>query len=285
MKLCRFELEGFPRTGVVLDDTIRELYGSSLLPFLSGAPLQTTGAEFPLHTVELLAPVPDALNLYCSAGNYRDHVKEGKGQLLDKSLTNPRMFLKPVGGIVGPDEPLQIPSISPDAIDWECEVGVIISKVGKHIPVERAADYIGGYTIFNDFSDRNFRPNPQRQDRDWDTFFDWLHGKWHDTFAAMGPVVVTRDELPTDFFDLRLELRVNGETKQDATTEDMIYTPEELIAFLSSFVTLRPGDIIATGTPGGVAAGLKCPFLKPGDIVEAEISSIGILRTPVIAEA
>jgi 2-keto-4-pentenoate hydratase/2-oxohepta-3-ene-1,7-dioic acid hydratase in catechol pathway len=193
--------------------------------------------------------------------------------------------MKPRGTVRGTDDPVPIPSASPNSIDWECELALVIGRGGKNIPTEEAPAYIGGLLVFNDFSDRHFRPLADRDDGPWDPFFDWLHGKWHDGFSAMGPVVVTPDEFPEGISDLPVRLRVNGVVRQDSSTQQMIFNPSELIGFLSRLVTLQPGDIIATGTPGGVAAGLKCPFLKPGDIVEAEIAGIGVLRNRIVAEA
>jgi 2-keto-4-pentenoate hydratase/2-oxohepta-3-ene-1,7-dioic acid hydratase in catechol pathway len=143
---------------------------------------------------------------------------------------------------------------------------------------------VAGYTACNDVSDRRFRINPQRKPRDKDSYFDWLHGKWHDTFLPMGPCVVSSATVP-DPQKLRLQLRVNGKTMQDANTGQMIFSVAALISILSQFTTLEPGDILVTGTPSGVGHARKPPiYLRPKDIVEAEIDSIGVLRNPVVAE-
>ena len=256
--------------------------GSSLIPHLGTVP--EYGPAVPFETVHLLAPVPDAPNIYCVASNYRDHVREAGAAEPDKAYSNPWFFLKPRGSMKGPGEDIPIPRVSPNSIDWECELAIVIGKRGKHVPICDAASHIAGYTVFNDFSDRKFRPVSRRQDRPWDPFFDWLLGKWHDGFSSMGPVLVTPDEIPGNWPDVPLRLRVNGALRQNSATGNMIFSPADLVAFLSQVVTLQPGDVISTGTPGGVAATLNCPYLKPGDIVEAEVQGIGVLANHITAE-
>jgi len=138
---------------------------------------------------------------------------------------------------------------------------------------------VAGYTVVNDISDREFKPNPGRTERDKDSFFDWLHGKWHDTFCPMGPAVLPADEQP-DPQTLKMTLKVNGEIEQDASTADMVFPVAAIVEFISSYITLEPGDVISTGTPAGVGAA-KGKFLKAGDVLEAEIEKIGLLRNPV----
>ena len=145
-----------------------------------------------------------------------------------------------------------------------------------------ALDHVAGYTVINDISDRKFRPNPERKQRDKDGFFDWLHGKWHDSFCPCGPCVVSADAI-ADPQQLSLQLRVNGELRQDSSTASQIFPVGAVIEFISSFVTLEPGDIISTGTPDGVG-NTTGTYLQPGDQIEASIGSIGTLRTPVEAE-
>jgi 2-keto-4-pentenoate hydratase/2-oxohepta-3-ene-1,7-dioic acid hydratase in catechol pathway len=141
---------------------------------------------------------------------------------------------------------------------------------------------VAGYTIVNDISDRKFRPNPDRTHRERDKFFDWLHGKWHDTFCPVGPCVLAADTVP-DPQDLTLRLTVNGEVKQEGTTAQMVFPVAAVVAFLSRFVTLEPGDIISTGTPSGVGNATGT-YLRPGDVVTAEIEGIGRLENPVVAQ-
>lgn len=238
--------------------------------------------SLPLHEVKLLVPIPQPKKVILLAGNYAEHVAEGGGIPPERKETFPYFFWKPPSTtLTHPNDPIVIPKISPDHVDWEIELGVVIGKRCRHVAEAEALRYVAGYTICNDVSDRRFRLNPQRKPRDKDAFFDWLHGKWHDTFLPCGPCIRSAHVTP-DPQKLRLRLRVNGQTMQDACTGQMIFPVAALVSILSSFITLEPGDIISTGTPAGVGAARKPPvFLKPGDVVECEIESIGILRNPV----
>jgi 2-keto-4-pentenoate hydratase/2-oxohepta-3-ene-1,7-dioic acid hydratase in catechol pathway len=162
------------------------------------------------------------------------------------------------------------------------ELAVVIGRRGKCIPPERALAHVFGYTIVNDISERRFKAPEGRPAREWDKFFDWLHGKWFDGFAPMGPWITTADEIP-DPQALALELRVNGQQRQHGGTAEMIYPVAELVAFASTMMTLLPGDIIATGTPQGVGSA-SGDRLKPGDVVECRVEGVGTLVNPVIAE-
>ena len=152
----------------------------------------------------------------------------------------------------------------------------------KNVAEADALKYVAGYTVINDVSDRGFRPNPTRKKRERDAFFDWLHGKWHDGSCPIGPCIRSADSLP-DPQDLPIRLWVDDEPMQDATTAQMIFPVAAIVSFLSSFVTLRPGDLISTGTPAGTGKG-RSRFLKPGEVVTAEIEGIGRLVNPVEAE-
>jgi 2-keto-4-pentenoate hydratase/2-oxohepta-3-ene-1,7-dioic acid hydratase in catechol pathway len=240
----------------------------------------TGGAGVPIGSVELLAPMARPPKLLAAAGNYQAHIVEGGAAPVDKSNKVAKLFLKPSTSVAAPGATIPMPTTS-RTMDWELELGVIIGKRGRNIPVERALEYVAAYTVINDVSARTAEWNlpAERNPSDWDLFFDWLNGKWPDGFAPTGPWVVTADEIP-DPQALRLTLKVNGETKQDATTEDMIWGCAELIAFASRFMTLEPGDTIATGTPSGVgdASGT---YLAVGDVMEGWIEGIGTLITPV----
>ena len=158
--------------------------------------------------------------------------------------------------------------------DYEAEFAVVIGKGGRHIPADRWRDHVFGYTILNDVSARDFQMATSQ----------WMMGKTFDTFAPMGPVIVTADEI-ADPHNVRIALRINGETLQDSNTSNLIFGVDKLIAFLSSVFTLEPGDVISTGTPAGVGFARKPPvWLKPGDTVEIEVEGIGTLTNPVIAE-
>ena len=308
MRLCRYEQDGKARVGVYSEQyvlpfarlaaaanvAISESPEASLLPFLtngaereSARQIQRSLVELdreklaiPLEAVSLLVPVPSPGKLLLLAGNYSKHIEEGGGKAEERAKTFPYVFMKPpLTTLTHPGGAVRIPNVSPDHIDWELELGVIIGKRCRGVSEKEALDYVAGYTIVNDISDRQFRPNPNRAAREKDGFFDWLHGKWHDTFCPMGPCVLPAEE-QRDPQTLKMTLRVNGEIEQDAGTADMVFPVAAVVEFVSSFVTLEPGDIISTGTPSGVGAA-KGKFLKPGDQIEAEIENIGILKNPV----
>jgi 2-keto-4-pentenoate hydratase/2-oxohepta-3-ene-1,7-dioic acid hydratase in catechol pathway len=233
--------------------------------------------------VELLVPIPRPPKLLLLAGNYAKHIEEGGGVAAQRAETFPYVFMKPpTTTLTDPGKPIKIPAGSPDHIDWEMELGVIIGRRARHVKEADALKYVAGYTVVNDISDREFHPNPQRKVRDKDGFFDWLHGKWHDSFCPLGPCVVSADAIP-DPQKLDMKLTVNGKVRQDSSTANQIFPVAAVIEFLSSFVTLEPGDIISTGTPAGVGNATGT-YLKPGDRIEATIRSIGTLVTPVVAE-
>lgn len=236
-----------------------------------------------LSSIQLRAPVPGARKLLALAGNYQDHIREGGRETHTKEETYPYFFLKPGStALVGSGEPVIHPKIG-RKIDYEGEFVIVIGKRGKHISVEDAYQYVAGYTILNDVSERGLavKDGPLAT-RERDKFFDWLVGKWFDSGAPCGPWLVTKDEIEEPH-TLGLRTRVNGEVRQNASTADMIFTVPEILAFISRVLTLEPGDLIATGTPGGVgsARGL---FLQPGDTVEVEIERIGLLRNSFVAE-
>jgi 2-keto-4-pentenoate hydratase/2-oxohepta-3-ene-1,7-dioic acid hydratase in catechol pathway len=231
----------------------------------------------------LKVPIPEPAKVILLAGNYAAHIQEGGGQAAERQETYPYFFWKPPGTtLTNPGDPVRIPAVSPDHIDWEVELGVIIGKKCRGVSEKDALSYVAGYSVCNDISDRKFQINPGRKKREKDGFFDWLHGKWHDTFLPMGPCILVATAVP-DPQKLPLKLKVNGQVMQDANTAQMIFPVAALVSILSSFVTLEPGDIISTGTPSGIGAARKPPiFLKPGDVVEAEIGGIGLLRSPVV---
>ncbi|MDB5351162.1 MAG: Ureidoglycolate lyase [Planctomycetota bacterium] len=260
-------------------------HGAAAIRVLSGW-IETLGHEdrdalnIPLDQVEILVPVPHPRKILLLAGNYSKHVEERGGTAAERAETFPYVFLKPPSTtLTNPDDPIVIPKVSPDHVDWECELAVVIGRECRDVPEAEALTYVAGYTILNDISDRKFAPNPDRKPRERDKFFDWLHGKWHDTFCPMGPCLLSAEDV--DPQDLRIRLKVNGELKQDASTAQMVFPVAAVISFLSSFVTLEPGDIISTGTPSGVGSATGT-YLKDGDVVEAIIEGIGVLRNPVV---
>jgi 2-keto-4-pentenoate hydratase/2-oxohepta-3-ene-1,7-dioic acid hydratase in catechol pathway len=240
-------------------------------------------AVLSVEQTSLLVPVPRPNKLFLLAGNYAEHIREGGGMAVERAETFPYVFMKPPSTtLLAPGRAVRLPEISPAAIDWELELAVIIGRRTKRVAEAEALGVVAGYTIINDISDRRFRPNPQRRTRDRDAFFDWMHGKWHDGFCPCGPCILSADCLG-DPQTLRMELRLNGEVRQQASTAQQIFPVAAVIAFISSFVTLEPGDIISTGTPSGVGAATGT-FLKPGDRLEASIAQIGTLVSTVEAE-
>jgi 2-keto-4-pentenoate hydratase/2-oxohepta-3-ene-1,7-dioic acid hydratase in catechol pathway len=239
----------------------------------------------PMKETRLRVPIADPKKVILLAGNYAAHIVEGGGTAPERAATFPYFFWKPpTTTLCDPGAPIRIPRVSPDHVDWEIELGVIMGRTARHVTEKDALEYVAGYTVCNDVSDRRFRINPQRKPRDKDAFFDWQHGKWHDTFLPMGPCVRAAASVP-DPQKMRLVLKVNGKIMQDANTAQMIFPVAAIVSILSSFVTLEPGDIIVTGTPSGVGHARKPPiYLRPKDEVEAEIESIGVLRNPVEAE-
>jgi 2-keto-4-pentenoate hydratase/2-oxohepta-3-ene-1,7-dioic acid hydratase in catechol pathway len=239
--------------------------------------------NIPTSEVRLLVPIAAPPKLFFLAGNYAKHVAERGGAAAERQETFPYVFMKPASTtLTHPRNPIVIPRVSPAQIDWECELGVVIGRRCRHVDEDEAMGCIAGYTIVNDISDRSFKPNPGRMPRERDKFFDWMHGKWHDSFCPMGPCVLSADVV-ADPQAFSLQLLVNGKIKQDATTAEMVFPVPAIIAFRSEFVTLQPGDVIATGTPSGVGSA-SGTFLRPGDIVRATIDSIGTLENPVEAE-
>jgi len=235
-------------------------------------------AGMPAGEVRLTAAVPNPPNLFLLAGNYQSHIVEGGAPPVDKNRITPRPFIKPGTAVIGTNDPIEIPPDS-DTLDYEIEIAAVIGTRGKHIPVERAEEHVAGYLVFNDISARSLKIAQGRAEREGDWFFDWLLGKWCDSFAAIGPYLVTRDEAG-DPSSLEMALRVNGELRQHSSAGEMIFSIPESIAFLSRFVTLQPGMMLCMGTPGGVGATTET-YLKPGDVVSAEIEKLGTLTNTV----
>jgi 2-keto-4-pentenoate hydratase/2-oxohepta-3-ene-1,7-dioic acid hydratase in catechol pathway len=237
----------------------------------------------PIEDVQVLVPIERPSKLLLLAGNYAEHIVEGGGTSVEREETFPYVFMKPpTTTLTNPGDPVILPQVSPDHIDWECELGVVIGRTCRGVDEAEALEYVAGYTVVNDISDRKFRPNPGRKTREKDKFFDWMHGKWHDTFCPMGPCILSADAVP-DPQALRIRLTVNGEVKQDGSTAQMIFPVAAIVSFISQYVTLEPGDIISTGTPSGVGSP-RNTFLRPGDLVRATIEGIGTLENPVESE-
>jgi len=229
-----------------------------------------SGERFDPAAVKLRAPIPKPPKIICIGLNYRDHAAESKMALPE----TPTVFSKYNTTVTGHLHPIVLPKNSSKP-DYEAEFAVVIGNGGRHIPESQWREHVFGYTIVNDVSARDFQMATSQ----------WMIGKTFDTFAPMGPVVVTADEIE-DPHALRISLTLSGELMQDSNTSNLIFGVPKLIAYLSSVFTLEPGDIISTGTPAGVGFARKPPrWLLPGDEVAIEVEGIGKLINPVVAEA
>jgi 2-keto-4-pentenoate hydratase/2-oxohepta-3-ene-1,7-dioic acid hydratase in catechol pathway len=219
-------------------------------------------------TGQLLAPIPDPGKVICIGLNYADHAAESGLE----PPTEPVVFSKFGNTIIGTEAAIRLPTVS-SQVDFEAELVVVIGRRASRVPKERAFQYVAGYMNGHDVSARDWQINrPGKQ---------WLLGKTPDTFAPIGPWIVTADEVP-DPHDLSVRLRLNGETMQRGNTRSFIFGIDAIIAHITQLVTLEPGDVVFTGTPPGVGMGRKPPvWLKAGDVCEVEIEGLGVLRNPV----
>ncbi|MEZ5857024.1 MAG: fumarylacetoacetate hydrolase family protein [Hyphomicrobiaceae bacterium] len=288
MKLMMFENGQGSVLGVVDGDTVVDLSAAddslprTLLGLIGVGPgvmaaVKTAAAKAPASAKTPLAKAKPALPIarppkfVCVGLNYLEHAKEGG----HAPPTYPSFFPRWHTSLVAAEAPVILPKVS-NQLDYECELTIVIGKGGRHIREANALEHVFGYTIFNDVSVRDFQRKTSQ----------WAPGKNFDGTGPLGPVVVTADELPAGASGLNIMTRVNGETMQSSNTSDMIFTTAQIIATLSEFMTLEAGDMIATGTPSGVAHARKPPaWMKAGDTVEIEIEKIGILRNPIVAEA
>lgn len=272
MRLVTFQVPGRPaEAGIVAGNEVIGL-GRDMLSVLAagGVPTAAGGHSHPLSMVRLLAPVPRPPKFICIGLNYRDHAKEAGLEIPGV----PAVFSKFSNVVIGPGDPIVLPKVSTRP-DYEAEFAFVIGKGGRAIPASRAMEHVFGYTIVNDVSARDYQMATSQ----------WLMGKTFDTFAPMGPWLVTRDEI-ADPQTLDIALEIGGEILQHSNTREMIFGVADLVEFISSVVTLEPGDIVATGTPAGVGFARKPPrYLKAGDEVVIRIQGLGELRNPVIAEA
>ncbi len=261
-RLARFSDEGQIHYGLLRDnDTLQVIQGDILREW------QETERFVKLEQVTLLAPVAPP-NVIAIGLNYRAHAIESDMPLPER----PVIFFKITTAVCGPNDPIVLPRMAPDEVDYECELAIIIGKEAKHVTKADAHDYVLGYTCSNDVSARDCQIRLDAQ---------WARGKSFDTFAPLGPWIET--ELDPDNVGIRT--RLNGRTMQDSNTNDLIFDTRTLISYLSDAMTLLPGTVIMTGTPSGVGFARKPPvFLRDGDVVEIEVDGIGTLRNPVVAE-
>ena len=287
MRLATITTASGPRAALLQGDCYVDLHATdSRLPasvrgLLEGGPdaleaaadaaARSTAVCYPISTVKLLAPIPDPPKIICVGLNYRDHAAES-GAAIPRE---PVLFSKFGTAIIGPEAPILLPKVSMK-VDYEAELVLVVGQLGRHLLKEEALDYLAGYTIGHDVSSRDWQLEKDGK--------QWLAGKTFDTFAPIGPHLVTKDEVP-DALALGIRLRLNGTTMQDSNTRQMIFSPAEVLAYVSQIVTLQPGDIIFTGTPPGVGFARKPPvFLKGGDVAEVAIDGLGVLRNPVVQE-
>lgn len=285
MRFVTYSVHGGPaQAGLVVNDRVHCLHHAGFLrvidviaggaaalaairSYLSGA---HSSASAPLESVTLLAPIPKPPKIICVGLNYRDHAAEAKLEV----PSVPTIFSKFGNTVTGPGAPIILPRNSKKP-DYEAELGVVVGIGGRYIPADRWREHVFGYTCINDVSARDYQGATSQ----------WLMGKTFDTFCPMGPWIATVDEI-ADPHNLDISCEINGTILQDSNTSGMIFQIPALIEFLSSVMTLEPGDVISTGTPAGVGFAHKPPrWLRDGDEVVVRIQGIGALRNPVVAEA
>src|SRR5579862_2218301 len=280
MKFVTFVRNGASEPGVLIDADVVSLKGAgfaTLLDAIAGGPAARArigtwvlkppaSAVAPLASVRLLAPIPRPPKIICVGLNYRDHAIESNMEIPKV----PTIFSKYATAVIGPGETIQLPRVSTKP-DYEAEFAVIIGKGGRNIPGASWKEHVFGYTNLNDVSARDYQMATTQ----------WMMGKTFDTFAPMGPAIVTADEI-ADPHALDIQMIINGEVLQSSNTSQLIFRIPELIEYLSSVFTLEAGDIVSTGTPSGVGFARKPPrWLRPGDEVVVKISGLGELRNPV----
>jgi 2-keto-4-pentenoate hydratase/2-oxohepta-3-ene-1,7-dioic acid hydratase in catechol pathway len=285
MKFVTFRRSGSaPEPGILADNRVIGLSGagytslldviakwetakSAIEKYASGAP---QGDVSDASAVTLLAPIPRPQKLICVGLNYRDHAIESKMEI----PSVPTIFNKFASSVIGPGDNIVLPRNSQKP-DYEAEFAFVIGKGGRHVPADKWQDHVFGYTIVNDVSARDFQMATSQ----------WLMGKTFDTFAPMGPAIVTADEI-TDPHNLDIRMTISGEVLQSSNTRELIFRIPQLIEYLSSVFTLEPGDIVSTGTPAGVGFGHKPPrWLKQGDECVVSVQGLGELRNPVVLES
>jgi len=259
LKIVRFAVGRKVGYGVLDGNVIRGFRGSPFALFKRFGRLPLDGSVYKLEDMRLLPPCLPS-KIVCLGLNYRSHAEETQQPV----PTVPLIFLKPSSAVIGPDDKIILPRLS-RRVDYECELGIVIGKRAKDVPEDKAKEYIIGYTCFNDVSERH----NQAEDG------QWTRAKGYDTFAPVGPVI----ETAVDPDDLKIETYLNGERRQSARTSDLIFGIPRLLNFISSVMTLLPGDVIATGTPSGIGR------LSPGDVVEVSIEKIGTLRNFVVSQS
>ena len=280
MKLIRFGEAGKEKTGVIINDKRydtsafgedynEQFFETGGLSRLAEFLRDNTSLPVVADDVRLGCPFARPSKIICIGLNYVDHAKETNVA----PPAEPVIFLKSTTAIVGPGDDIMIPKDSVKT-DWEVELAVVIGKKASYVDEAGAMNYVAGYVLHNDVSEREFQLERSGT---------WDKGKGCDTFAPIGPFMATADEISNPH-NLRLWLKLNGKTMQDGTTSNFIFNIPFLIAYISCFMTLLPGDIISTGTPAGVGLGMKPNiYLKPGDVVESGIDGLGSATQKLVA--
>lgn len=286
MRYVTYEKNGEPRLGALSGDEIVDIQTA-----MPGAPTdmraliaadtdvqdkvakavgESKGDHIPLADAHLLPPVTDPGKIICLGLNYADHAKEGGHEIPEY----PALFMRTKSSLIGPNDPMILPNCS-EQLDWEAELVIVIGKRCRHVPKSDAAEVIYGYTVFNDGSIREYQRKSAQ----------WTAGKNFDGTGALGPCIVTADELPERASGLSIQTRLNGTIMQNSNTEQMIFDAFRTVEILSEIMTLEPGDLIAMGTPSGVGHARRPQvWMKDGDRVEVEIENIGMLSNPIKAE-
>jgi len=280
MKLIRLGEPGKEKPGALLPDGSRidtsafgsdyneGFFGNNGLKELdSWLKKNSSSASRVASSVRLGAPVCRPSKIICIGLNYRDHAAETKAE----APKEPVLFFKATTSLVGPNDDLVRP-LNSSKVDWEVELAVVIGKKASYVSKEKALEYVAGYALHNDYSERHFQLERGGQ---------WVKGKSADTFAPLGPFLATQEEIPT-VGNLKMWLKVNGVVRQNSSTSNMIFDVPTLVSYVSQFMTLLPGDVISTGTPAGVGLGMNPPvYLNAGDVVELGIEGLGESRQKV----
>jgi 2-keto-4-pentenoate hydratase/2-oxohepta-3-ene-1,7-dioic acid hydratase in catechol pathway len=257
-RYARFRVDDRDVYGIVQGERVREIAGD-----LFGEH-RPTDRTHPLNDVELLVPT-EPRQVFALAGNYLSHMTR---DAVPEKFKIPQPFLKPIGALVPHGHPIIIPHDASDDVHYEAELVIVIGRKTRNVPEEKALDYVFGVTAGNDVSERFWQNDPEHRD------VQWWRAKGADTFGPCGPFIVRG----VDYDDLLLKLRLNGEVKQQERTGGMIHGVAKTVSFMSRYVTLYPGDLIFTGTPGTTSP------MDDGDIVEVELEAVGVLRNPVIRQ-
>ena len=231
---------------------------------------EADGPRLPGAGASLAPVVPRPPKIICLGLNYASHIDE----MGHERPRYPTLFAKFARALIGPRDPIVLPRVS-EAVDWEVELAFVIGRPARHVTAKSALGHIAGWTVFNDVSVRDYQRRTQ----------EFLSGKTFEATNPVGPALVTRDEVATGGLGLRVQCIVDGEVMQDSSTSDLLFPPAEIVSYVSDIVTLEPGDLIATGTPAGVAAGrTPPPWLKAGQVVRTVVEGVGELENRCIAE-